>query len=53
MSHSIPRNGKRVIAPYVSDTDWNATTTAFIAADHLRTTADPRPTGAIAYALAT
>jgi hypothetical protein len=38
MSHSIQRNGKCLqvsLTPYVSDTDWNAMTPAFMAVEYL------------------
>ena len=36
-----------VIAPYLSDADWNAVVSAFIAVGRLRTIGEPRPTDAI------
>lgn len=41
-----------VIAPYLSDTDWNALVIAFMAVDNLRTIGDPRSTDAITDAIA-
>ena len=42
----------KVVAPDLSDTEWNAVVAAFMAVETLRTVGDPRPTGAITEALA-